>query len=237
LLVALGVAAVYAANILLLLISITLLATWRRAPSPVTKNDGFVAELKAGFLHCVRDHQYRIILARVILFFVAASSVHALLPVLVQQPDTFGFSWGSYGLGAVCGAVLYPYFSRALRPPQHLTFSIACHAVGLGCLVLAPNDLVRMPMLLVLGVFWFQCMCSAQVGIQTALPDLMRARGMGAFTMIAMAAFGLGSPLWGAVAKATSPTAAILCATALSVAALALTYRLPWAANPERATD
>ena len=231
-----GVAAVYASNLLLLLISMTLLATWRRRERAAAPNSGFLAELRAGILHCAGDQEYRTILSRVILFFVAASSVHALLPVLVQQPGSFGLSWGAYGLGAVSGAILFPYFSRAYRPPTHLTVGIGCHAVCLGCLILAPSDLLRLPILLIMGIFWFQCMCSAQVGIQGALPDLMRARGMGVFTMIAMACFGLGAPLWGAVAKATSPPTAILCATVLSLVALAATYRLRFSAGGEETT-
>ncbi len=235
-LVVLSVAAVYASNLVLLLISTALLATWRRPPRPASEHGGFIAALQAGVLHCVRDHQYRMILSRVILFFVAASSVHALLPVLVSKPGAFGLSWGAYGLGAVSGAVLFPYLSRAFQPSNHLTIGIVCHAVFLGCLVLAPNDLLRLPILLILGVFWFQSMCAAQVGIQSALPDPMRARGMGVFTMIAMAAFGLGAPLWGAVAKATSPPPAILGATILSVTALAVTCRLRLTAYPRAAS-
>jgi predicted MFS family arabinose efflux permease len=236
-LMVLGVAAVYASNLLLLVISIALLATWQRPATAAKRSGSFLAELRAGMLHCARDREYRVILSRVVLFFVAASSVHALLPVLVQQPGAFGLSWGAYGIGAVSGAVLFPYMSRAYRPPDHLTIGIVCHGICLGCLVLAPNDMLRLPILLILGVFWFQCMCAAQVGIQGALPDLMRARGMGVFTMIAMACFGLGAPLWGAVAKATSPPTAILCATALSLVALAATFRLRFSTSmPETAS-
>lgn len=230
-LMVMGVAAVYASNLLLTVVSLVLLATWRRPRRAPNRNQGFLTEFRAGLSHCAGDREYRVILSRVLLFFVAASSVHALLPVLVQQAASFGLSWGAYGIGAISGAVLYPYMSRALRPPDHLTVGILCHAVCLGCLVLAPTDLLRLPILLVLGVFWFQCMCAAQVGIQEALPDTMRARGMGVFTMIAMACFGLGAPLWGLVAKATSPPTSILCATALSLLALAATYRLRFSAS------
>ena len=228
-----GLAAVYVSNLLLLVISMTLLATWRWAPNTLSDKRGFLTELQAGVVHCAKDHRYRTILARVMLFFVAASSVHALLPVLVDKPSFFGLSWGVYGLGAVGGAVLFPYLSRAFNTPHQLTIGILGHALLLGSLVLAPTDLARLPMLLFLGVFWFQSMCATQVGIQSALPNLMRARGMGVFTMIAMACFGLGAPLWGAVAKATSPTAAILWAAGLSVLALAFTYRLHWPSTAE----
>ena len=223
-----GVAAVYASNLLLVLISMSLLATWRWTARSAERKRGFLTELQAGVSYCAGDQRYRTILARVVLFFIAASSVHALLPVLVQQAGAFGMSWGVYGLGAVSGAVLYPMLARTFDTPGQLTVGILGHALLLGCLVLAPNDLARLPILLILGVFWFQSMCAAQVGIQTALPDAMRARGMGVFTMVVMACFGLGAPLWGAVAKATSPTTALICAVVLSLAALAATYRLRW---------
>jgi MFS family permease len=231
-----GVAAVYAFNLLLVLISLLLLLTWRWRGDRSRRERGFVSEVGAGLAYCARNQHYRTILVRVILFFVAASSVHALLPVLVQQAGSFGMSWGMYGLGAVAGAVVFPLLSRTFNTHGQITFGILGHGVFLGCLVLAPNDLARMPVLLMLGVFWFQSMCATQVSLQTTLPDAMRARGMGVFTMIAMACFGLGAPLWGAVAKATSPDQAILAATTLSLAALALTYRLRWSTAAD-ATD
>ena len=224
LLVAIGIASVYALSVLLLFVSFTLLLKWRRPARAVQRSTGYLAQLRAGLVHCIHDGQFRLVVARVLVFFLCAASVHALLPVLVEDPGLFGLAWGAYGIGALTGAVLFPHLSRKLNIHRQLSFGIFGHAVGLGLLALAASDFARLPLMLLMGVFWFQVMSTAQVGAQMALPESLRARGMGAFTMVVMAGVGLGAPLWGIVAKLYTPATAIFAAMSLSLLALTVTH-------------
>ena len=229
-LVALGIASVYALSLVLLIISFGLLLKWRRPTRKVKRTAGYLAELRAGLAHCIRDRQFRLVVTRVLVFFVCAAAVHALLPVLVDDPGLFGLSWAAYGVGAVSGAIVFPQLSRHRGIHWQLSFGIFGHAIGLGLLAMVSNDWVRLPVILVMGMFWFQVMSTAQVGAQMALPESLRARGMGAFTMVVMAGVGLGAPLWGIVAKLYSPAVGIAAAMALSLFGLAVTH---WMGRPD----
>ena len=221
-----GIAAVYATTVFLLLISLLLLLGWQKPEESIRSGGGYVAELHAGLVYCAQEKQFRTVIARVFVFFVCAAAVHALLPVIVTNPALFGISWGAYGVGAISGAVLFPYFSRSLSLQRQLSLGILAHAIGLGLLALTPNDVARLPVMLFMGMCWFGVMSTAQVGVQGVLHETFRARGMGVFTMVVMAGVGLGAPLWGLVAKAYMPMTAILAAMVLSLSALAATYRV-----------
>jgi hypothetical protein len=75
-------------------------------------------------------------------------------------------------------------------------------------------------------------MSSAQLAVQRALPERLRARGMGLFTSVVMAGFGLGAPIWGLLARWTTPELGVLSAAAMSVAALGITHRLGMPLQP-----
>ncbi len=224
--VVLGVAAVYTSSILLLLVSLVLLLIWRRPAQVPKRTTGYLKELHAGLVYCVSDRQFRSAMGRVIIFFACAASVHALLPVLVNDPAVFGISWGAYGVGAVTGAVLFPHFSRQGSVHNQLSLGIFAHAIGLGLLASVTHDWLRVPVMLFMGLCWFGVMSTAQVSVQTILPEQLRARGMGAFTVMVMAGVGLGAPLWGFIAKISSPSLSIFLAMTLSLVGLAITRHL-----------
>ncbi len=226
-LAAAGVAFTYAASLVLLGLSLVLLVAWR-APNTggAQRSAGFFTELGAGLSFSVRDPAYRLIVTRVITFFLCAASLHALLPVLVDSATVFGLAWGVYGAGALLGATLFPLISRRLSPGAQLSTGILLHALLLGGVAMVEFVPLRMTLLLLLGSAWFQVMASAQVAVQRSLPERLRARGMGIFTSVIMAGFGLGAPLWGLLARWTTPELGLLMAAALSIVALLFTHRL-----------
>jgi MFS family permease len=224
--VASGVAAVYTSSIVLLLVSLVLLLIWRPPARAPQRKTGYLEELHAGLVYCVSDRQFRSAMGRLVIFFACAASVHALLPVLVNDPTVFGISWGAYGVGAVTGAVLFPRFSQQGSAHHQLSLGIFAHAIGLGLLASVTQDWLRVPVMLFMGLCWFGVMSTAQVSVQMVLPEQLRARGMGAFTVMVMAGVGLGAPLWGFVAKIYSPSTSIFLAMALSLLGLAITRHL-----------
>lgn len=226
-LAAVGITTTFGTSLLLLIVALALLLAWRReAASARPRARGYLAELRTGLSFGARDPAYRLIVARVIVFFLCAASLHALLPLLVDNAAVFGLAWGLYGAGALAGAALFPMFSRRLQPRQQLSAGILAHAAILAGVAVLDAVTLRLALLLLLGVAWFQVMSSAQLAVQRALPDRLRARGMGLFTSVVMAGFGLGAPIWGLLARSTSPEVGVMSAAALSVVALGLTHHL-----------
>ena len=78
----------------------------------------------------------------------------------------------------------------------------------------------------VVGFTWFFVMSSMQIGAQMILPDEIRGRGLALLNLVLMGGYAFGSPLWGTVARFTSPNEALMIAGVLSLVALALTFRM-----------
>jgi len=73
-----------------------------------------------------------------------------------------------------------------------------------------------------IGGSWIAVMSSLNSGLQLALPNWVRARGLAYYLVVFQGAQALGAVIWGAVADRTSVTTALLVAAAvLAVAAVA----------------
>jgi len=221
-----GVSLVYGISLLMLVIAMLLLVPKTTPLTQLRPPGSFRSELKAGLVFAYRDVAFRRIIARVAVFFLCASSLHALLPVMVPNASTYGIAWGVYGAGALLGAMIFPLVSHRMQSATQLTSGILAHALLIAGLATAGATVLQIPLLLLLGIAWFQVMAGAQVAAQLALPEALRARGMGLFTGVMMAGFGFGAPAWGLLASWTTPHISILCSGLVSVAALALTHRL-----------
>ncbi len=184
------------------------------------------AALAEGVAYCTRDPIYRRVVLRLATFFLCATIVHAMLPLLVDDARWLGISWGSYGAGAIVGALLFPRVARQMSTAVQLSSGVALHALMLALLPLVPGDAARAVVLLLLGSAWFSVVSGGQLQLQRRLPDALRARGMAVFTLVMMAGFAVGAVLWGTLAREVGVPAAIWAAAATNFAGLALTARL-----------
>lgn len=209
---------------------LALVLVWSVAPERFARGGSvrgrFRAALAQGVAFCARDPVYRRVTLRLATFFVCATIVHAMLPLLVDDARWLGASWGSYGAGAIVGALLFPRVAQRIRPSTQLSLGIGLHALMLAALPAAPGDAARAVVLLVLGSAWFSVISCGQLQLQRRLPDALRARGMAVFTLVMMAGFALGAVLWGMLAREAGVSGALWAAAAVSVVGLASTARL-----------
>jgi predicted MFS family arabinose efflux permease len=186
----------------------------------------FGAALAEGVAYSVGDAVYRRVVLRLATFFLCATIVHAMLPLLVDDARWLGISWGCYGAGAIVGALLFPRIAGRTSTSRQLSVGIALHASMLASLPVVEGDAARAGVLLVLGSAWFSVISGGQLQLQRRLPDALRARGMAVFTLVMMAGFAVGAVLWGTLAREAGVALAIWAAAATSCAALLVTARL-----------
>jgi MFS family permease len=228
LVVSAGVPAVFGATLVSFLLAFVLVAAVPRprfAARPA-RPPGFGAALRAGLSHCWHDLVFRRVALRSATFFLCAIGIHALLPLLVTDAHWFGFGWAFYGVGAIAGALLFPRIAGTTTPGRQLTLGIAVHAIMLGTLGLIRNPYLLTAALTVVGMAWYLVVSAGQLAVQRELPDALRARGMGVFTMVMMAGFVAGALLWGTVARQLGVEATLLAIAGTSLAGLAATFRL-----------
>lgn len=234
-----GIEWAFGINALTFLGVVVVLVIWRRTPSKsVLPPEPFGTALRAGLRYATQASVLQSVLVKAASFFVFASALTALLPIVVNRDlqasaGTYGLLLGCIGVGAIGGAVVLPRL-RARISPDHLV--LAATLVYAGCiaaLALLSNIPALYLVSLVNGFAWITVLSSLQIAAQSSLPAWVRARGLALYIVIFSGGMAVGSLGWGALAQGTSTTLALLVAAAGTVLAafFGLRFRLGEATN------
>jgi MFS family permease len=187
--------------------------------------------MRTGINFTLQSHRLRVVMLRIFLFFLQATALMALLPLVARQlhgggPGTFTVMLSCVGVGAITAALLFPRWRQRFTRDQFVTIGTLVHAVLSALIVALPEIWIALPAMVVIGMAWISVANSLTVSAQQAMPDWVRARGMSIYQMALMGGSAAGSLLWGQVASWTSVKAAVLAAAAFGLLVLLLTRRL-----------
>lgn len=227
-----GAATTYGADLVSYAFVIAALFMWRRpATAESALSENFLGAFRAGLRYARSSHELHVVLVRAFVFFLFASAVWALLPLIARQmlggsAGFYGVLLGAVGAGAIGGAVLLPTL-RGRMSNDALVLLAALLAAGvMGALLSSPPKAVAVGLLLVLGAAWITALTTLNGVAQSILPNWVRGRGLAIYLMVFNGAMALGSLGWGLLAQALSlPGAILLAAAGLTVSAL-VTHRL-----------
>lgn len=226
---ALGAAAAYGADLLSYLLVIAALWWWRPPPgeqSPLPEQ--FFGAFRAGLRYARASRELHIVLLRAGVFFLFASAVWALLPLVARQQlrgdaGFYGVLLGLVGAGAIGGALGLPRLRRRLSPNALLTAASLAAAAVMALLALVPTKPLALALMLLLGVAWIVALTVLNSVTQAVLPDWVRGRGLAIYLTVFNGALAGGSLGWGLVAQSTTvPTALLAAAAGLVLLALGL---------------
>ncbi|MFD4785917.1 MFS transporter [Streptomyces sp. NPDC058459] len=196
------------------------LLAWRRAEPADAEPETAARALRAGARYVRHAPGVRRILARAALFVLPASALWALLPVVAsdrlhQGSGGYGLLLAALGLGAVLGAALMGRARRILTPSRLVAAASALFALGtLGAALM--HSLVVVTVLMVpTGLGWLLALSALNTTMQLSLPAWVRARGLAVYLVVFMGGQGIGSLLWGLLARPLTTTGALVLAAAL----------------------
>jgi MFS family permease len=232
LLAAYSPAAVFVLNALLAGVAFMLILRWKSDPrTSALPGERFWGAMRTGINFTLQSHRLRVVMLRVALFFLQATALMSLLPLVARQlhgggPGTFTVMLSSIGIGAIVAALLFPRWRQRFSRNQFVTVGTLVHAGVTAAVVLVPEVWLAVPAMVVVGMAWISVANSLTVAAQQAMPDWVRARGMSIYQMALMGGSALGSLLWGQVAGLTDVRTAVLAAAALGLVLLLATRRL-----------
>lgn len=183
-----------------------------------------------GLRYAINSGPLRATLLRAAAFFLFASALWAMLPLVarvVLQGDAtlYGLMLTSLGAGAVAGALVMPSIKQRLGSNGIVAAGTFGIASVLTVLALLPDWRVALAATAVAGVSWISVMSSFQVSAQTSLPNWVRARGLSIYLTVFFGSMTLGSLVWGQFATMTSIQTSLLIAAAGAVVMLPLVRR------------
>jgi MFS family permease len=227
-----GPTAVFVVNALSFVAVMVVLARWHRPQeAPATPPETLLGAMRAGFRYGRHSRALRAVLVRTALFVVPASAVLALLPV--DARDTlhlgaggFGGLLTAFGAGAVVAAVAMGRIRERLTVDATITASTVCVAIGCVTMAEVHTAPVVAAGLVLAGAGWVCALSTLNVAAQGAVPEWVRARGMGLYLLVFQGGVAGGSAVWGAVAGVSLAGALLLTAAALG-AGLAVAGRWP----------
>ncbi|MFL6438892.1 MAG: MFS transporter [Terriglobales bacterium] len=232
-----GVGTAFAINTASFLGVILVVSRWKHRVRPRTAPPETLSGATAAAIRYVRfSPALRALLIRsgVVIFF--ASGLLALLPSvahsLSDSPLGYGLLLGSFGLGAVVGALVMQrvrarWSAEAVVSGGVFVFGLAV----LGAATLRMLSTLALTMLIG-GSAWIVFVSLFNVITLNQTPDWVRARVLAVSMLVFQGGLALGSAVWGVVANRTTVQYALMWAGAGTVAstALGLFFKLPSAA-------
>ncbi|EGP55525.1 MFS permease [Agrobacterium tumefaciens F2] len=229
LLAAFGAAVTYGADVASYFIVIAALLWWPRAKNA---NDalaeGFFGAFRAGLRYTRASRPLHVVLLRAAIFFVFASAVWALLPLVARQllggdASFYGILLGAVGAGAIGGALIMPKLRARFDADALLLGAALITALVMAGLSFAPPQWLALIILLFLGGAWITALTTLNGTAQAVLPNWVRGRGLAVYLTVFNGAMTAGSLGWGAVGEAAGvPGTLLIGAAGLFVAGLVM---------------
>lgn len=228
-----GAAAAFLINALSYVGLIVVLSRWRPAvaprPLPPERIDVAVA---AGIRYVAMSPNIRVVLMRAVLFGFAASAVPAMMPLVARDmvaggPLTYGLLLGSFGIGAVGGALNSGRLRRLMSTEQLVCIATIGLAIGAAGTGVSPWLPLTMASLVLGGAGWVLALSTFNVSVQLAAPRWVVARALALYQMHAFGGMALGSWVFGVVAERWDITVALLAAGGILLLSAALGLKLP----------
>ena len=227
-----GTASVFVLNALLAGAAFVLILRWKSTPrASALPGERFVGAMRVGLQHVRQSPRMRAVIVRVFLFFLQASALLALLPLVALQlhgggAGMFTLLMACMGGGAIAAALWFPRWRQRFDRDQFVVYGTLVHAASTALVALVPEIWVAVPGCFIAGMAWISTANTLAMSAQLALPNWVRARGMSIYQMALMGGSASGAALWGQVASLSSVPASIVAAAVVGPLVLLLTRGL-----------
>jgi MFS family permease len=212
-----------------------IVALWRWKPVIVPRTlprERLPGAVAAGIRYMAMSPKLMIVVVRGLVFGAGAVSVLALMPSVAREylsgdPLTYGTMLGSFGVGAIGGALL----NARLRAHfgNESIIRIACLGLVIGCagLGLSRDSILTHLALLPTGAFWVIGISLLNTTIQLSTPRWVVGRAIAIYQTAVFGGMALGSWAWGLVADMLGLDTSLLISGAVMLLCAALGFLLP----------
>lgn len=228
-----GAAAAFALNALSYVGLVAVLARWRPdLPPRRLPPERLGVAIGAGVRYVAMSPAIRVVLGRAVLFGIGVSAVPALMPLIARDmiaggPLTYGLLLGSFGAGAVGGALVSARLRARLSSESLVRLACVSFAFAAGLAAISTILAATMALLLLAGAAWVLALSTFNVTVQLHSPRWVVARALALYQMSAFGGMAIGSWLWGRTVEAGSIETALFGAAAVQIACLLLGFLRP----------
>ena len=236
LIAAIGMSAPFLVNAASYLVVVVVLVLWRQERPVDSASDKHVEPLVSamgvGLRHTLNNLPLRQTILRASAFFIAASSLWSLLPLVARAlpnatASLFGAMTACIGAGAVFGALMLPRLRERWDTNQIALGSAVLMTLVIPVLGSVQKQTLVFVVCALAGVAWIASLTLFNLSAQTALPAWVRARGLSIFLMAFFGSMTAGSLMWGQGAGHLGvPTAMVMSGVVLAALTM-VTRKIP----------
>ena len=222
-----GTFAAFVVNALSNLSVILVAARWPKTqPVHELPPEPFASAILAGIRYVALSPVLVTITFRSTIFNIAAISIIAMMPLIARDQlgggaQTYGFLLGSFGAGAVTGALCTSAVRRRMSLEIFVVLGFLGFAVAAMVLAYSANTGLSVLVSAVAGVCWIFVQVSLNTAIQLSSPRWVLSRSIGIYQTFVFGGNAIGSLIWGIVAGESGTPAALVASGGMLVAGAA----------------
>ncbi|MEM8669814.1 MAG: MFS transporter [Planctomycetota bacterium] len=207
----------FAVNALSFAIVLVVVIRWKREETESSQGLSFGQSMSEGMRFVAKNRTMRHVLLGVLAFLIPATSLWALLPLVVREQlewtaQGFGLLVTMIGLGAVMAARVLHSLHHWLGRDRTVTCAMTAFAFGLAMLGISRTAWLAIPATVLIGGAWMIVLTTLNATAQMTLPNQLRARGMGYYMTMMALSMSIGAILWGQIAGSIGLTTTLLLA-------------------------
>lgn len=229
---------VFLANGLSMLGVIFVIKGWKRkAPANRFPPEHMLGAVRAGFRYVHTSHELHSVMVRSLAFFLCASALWSLLPLVARQhlglgPTGYGSMLTGIGAGAIISALSLQWL-RARVTANKLSKAASLLMAGAVALVaLSANKFIGVGAMVAVGAGWNLMTANLQSSALLEAAAWAKARTFGIYLMVFQGAMSVGAFVWGSLASEIGIAGTLLAAAALLGANLLLAILYPLIVDP-----
>lgn len=224
-----GATFAFAVNALSYLGIVAVLWRWKPGVEERTRRP-FGDVLVEGFRYSFGRAATRALVVRALLFSLGAAALWGLMPVVAVRlgggPDLLGVLLGSFGLGAMGGAVASVVLRARFGSEGVLRAGLCAMLVGSGMLGLTASVPVAIAAHVIAGAGWVSTLSTFNVSLQLGVPRQIVGRALAIYQTTTFGGLAVGSALWGMVADRIGVAHSLTAAAVFLLVGLVLGIRL-----------
>lgn len=231
-----GAATAFLANAVSYIGLIFVLSRWKNErPAATLPREKIGPAMQAGVRYVRMSPVIRTVLVRAVIFGIPASAIPAMMPLVARDiiaggPLTYGLLLGGFGMGAVGGALSSRRLRGRLSPDGLVRLASTALALGAAGTALFGMLIPTIFALALAGAGWVLALSTFNVSVQMASPRWVVARALALYQMAAFGGLAIGSWIFGIIADHHGVIDALIAATLVQLAGIAIGLLMPLSA-------
>ncbi|MEJ1962453.1 MAG: MFS transporter [Gammaproteobacteria bacterium] len=230
-----GAPAAFVANALTYVGLIGMLASWKREkPKSHLPPETMLLAMSAGLRYSRLSPAIRAVLLRGFVLGVAGSAIWSLMPLVAKVllkggPLIYGILFGTFGVGAVCGALLSGAAREKIPSETLVRASTLGFALMAGVSAFSPWLVLTLAVFVVGGASWVLMLSTFNITVQLSSPRWVAGRALAIYQMVVFGGLAIGSWMWGEVTESHGLKVALAASSVILALSVLLGFyaRLP----------